>query len=83
MESLREYIKKELIDVYNYSQAFESTGGHSGSDLVDFAINKIEPILKEKDNEIAKLRKMIAKNHHLECGCSFCKSVGFIYGGRN
>ena len=37
--------------------------------------------LVENGKEIARLRKMIAKSHHLECGCSFCRSVGFVYGG--
>ena len=44
--------------------------------------NKIsDKVQKEKDNEIARLRKMVANNHHMECGCSFCRGVGFIYGG--
>lgn len=37
--------------------------------------------INEKDNEIARLRKMVAQGHHIQCACSFCNSgAGFIYG---
>lgn len=36
------------------------------------AIEEIEQIQKEN----IRLKKQLAKGHHVECSCSFCKPVG-------
>lgn len=31
--------------------------------------------LKEINNQVLRLKKQLANNHHIECSCSFCKPV--------
>lgn len=39
------------------------------------AIEELQLQLKEKNTEIARLRKQLANNHNIKCTCSFCWSV--------
>lgn len=39
------------------------------------AIEELQLQLKEKNVEIARLRKKLAKDHDVKCICSFCWSV--------
>ena len=46
---------------------------------MDSFINKIyddfEKDLKGINNQVSRLKKQLANNHHIECSCSFCKPV--------
>lgn len=58
-------------DIFDNSDVFE---------VVRFFANKIyddfEKDLKEINNQVSRLKKQLAKDHHIECSCSFCKPVG-------
>ena len=46
-------------------------------------INKIyddfEKDLKDINNQVSRLKKQLSKDHHIECGCSFCKPLACSY----
>lgn len=72
-------IKLKIKDFKYFSEYIQGT--FYPGEVVDLYIEEMEETLSEKDNEIARLRKMISKNHHAECTCSFCRGAGFVYGG--
>lgn len=44
-------------------------------DIIEDLCNHFETELKEKDAEINRLRKQIARGHDQLCECSFCAGV--------
>jgi hypothetical protein len=40
-------------------------------DIIENAYNELELLQKEN----TRLKKKLSKDHHIECGCSFCKPV--------
>jgi len=41
--------KEELGDVYNYAQCYESTSGTQGKELVDYCLEAVNKIIKDKE----------------------------------
>ena len=44
-------------------------------DLIVKIYDELEKDLKDINNQVLRLKKQLANNHHIECSCSFCKPV--------
>lgn len=45
-------------------------------DLINQIYDDFEKDLKEINNQVSRLKKQLANNHHVECMCSFCNPLG-------
>lgn len=65
---------KKLIKIEN-KETYPYNIVDNVNEVIDKIYDEFEKDLKEINNQISRLKKQLSKNHHVECGCSFCKPV--------
>jgi hypothetical protein len=48
---MRQITKEDLVNVYDYSQCYESTSGTQGKELVDYCLEVVNKIIKENKEQ--------------------------------
>lgn len=72
-------IKKIYIDyVANEEDCSEFMNVDNVYSLINKIYDDFEKDLKDIHNQVSRLKKQLANNHHIKCMCSFCKPVDNI-----
>lgn len=65
---------KQLIEIKN-QEIYPYGIVDNVDEVIDKIYDEFEKDLKDINNQVLKLKKQLASNHHIEYSCSFCKPV--------
>lgn len=68
----REDAKLKVIDMFR-TIPFSKLKIGDLNNIIDKIYDKSELDLKDINNQVSRLKKQLASNHHIQCSCSFCK----------